>query len=45
MKNLFLILSEKLAFHRRKYARFSLPVVVSFILKAICVSFNVVDII
>lgn len=38
-----LILSEKLGFHRGAYARFSLPVVVSFILKASCVSFNVLD--
>lgn len=43
MENLVLILSEKLGFHRGEYTRFSLPVVVSFILKASCVSFNVVE--
>lgn len=38
-----LVLSENLGFHRAKYARFSLPVVYSFILKVSCVSSNIVE--
>lgn len=43
MEILVLILSENLGFHTGKYAGFSLPVVYSFILKASCVSSNVVE--
>lgn len=43
MEILVLILFEKLGFLRGKYDKFSLSVVCSFILKASCVSFNVVE--